>query len=67
MSDLQVAVNPDSVSQVLRDYVRDNGDIRKDEYAVDGDPINGACYVLSEAYFHATGGVESPFDVYRIG
>jgi len=36
MSDLQVVVNPDSIAHVLREYVRDNGDIRKDEYEVDG-------------------------------
>jgi len=51
----------------MREYVRDNPDIRKDEYAVDADPVNGSCYVLSEAYFHANGGVDSPFDVYRLG
>jgi len=63
---VQILVEPDDVARQLRDYVRDHPDVRKDRYAGEGDPIEGACYVLAEAYFHLRGGTESPFDVYRL-
>jgi len=61
----QVRVAPDDTARELRDYVREHPGVRKDTYAVDGDPIQGACYVLSEAYFHATGGTDR-FGVFRL-
>lgn len=63
---LTVLVNPDETSQQLRDYVRDHPAVRKDKYQTQGDPIQGACYVLAEAYFHARGGTDSPLEVYRL-
>lgn len=65
MSD--IAVEPDTTARQLREYVRNNPDIRKDEYDHYDDPVEGACYVLSEAYFHAMGGDEdNDLDVYRL-
>ncbi|MDS0280286.1 hypothetical protein NDI85_21105 [Halomicroarcula sp. S1AR25-4] len=62
-----VVVEPDPTAQRLREYVRNNPDIRKDEYDHYDDPIEGACYVLAEAYFHAMGGdTDSDLDVYRL-
>jgi hypothetical protein len=61
----EVRIAPDDTAQELRDYVRAHPGVRKDSYAVDGDPVEGACYVLSEAYFHAAGGTDR-FGVYRL-
>jgi hypothetical protein len=61
-----ITVEPDETARRLRDYVRDHPEIRKDEYAGYDDPIEGACYVLAEAYFHARGGTDSSLDVYRL-
>ena len=61
-----VLVEPDDTAARLRDYVRENPSVRKDEYDYDDvDPVQGACYLLAEAYFHATGGRET-YDVYRL-
>jgi hypothetical protein len=52
-----VLIEPDDTAARLRDYVRENPSVRKDEYDHDDvDPIQGACYLLAEAYFHAAGG-----------
>ena len=61
---MDIVVEPDSVAERIRAYVRDNPDIVKDEYRNEDDPITGACYVLSEAYFHAQGGTDSGLDIY---
>ena len=61
-----VLVEPDDDARRLREYVRAHPDVRKDRYAEYDDPIEGACYVLAEAYFHLRGGTDSPFDVYRL-
>lgn len=61
-----VLVAPDDIAQQLREYVRAHPDIRKDEYDHYDDPVEGACYVLAEAYFHACGGEESGLEVHRL-
>jgi len=62
----EVLVEPDDIAAQLRKYVRENPDVRKDEYDYDDvDPVQGACYLLAETYFHATGGVGA-YDVYRL-
>lgn len=64
----EVLVEPDDTARQLREYVRQNPDVRHDDYETDDvDPIREACYVLSEAYFHARGGTDSELEVYRIG
>jgi hypothetical protein len=63
---LRVLVEPDDDARRLRQYVREHPDVRKDRYAGYDDPVEGACYVLAEAYFHLRGGTDSPFDVYRL-
>jgi len=61
-----ILVEPDETAAALRQYVRDNPAVRKDAYEYeDTDPVQGACYLLAEAYFHAAGGQDS-FDVYRL-
>ncbi|SNZ18153.1 hypothetical protein SAMN06269185_3264 [Natronoarchaeum philippinense] len=61
-----VFVEPDDTAAQLREYVRSNPGVRKDEYDYDDvDPVEGACYLLAEAYFHATSGRDA-FDVYRL-
>lgn len=62
----EIVVEPDATARQLREYVRKHPDVRKDEYSGYDDPVEGACYVLAEAYFHAQGG-EDVFDVYRLG
>lgn len=61
-----VVVQPDETASRLRSYVRDHPDVRKARFQDHTDPIQGACYVLAEAYFHAKGGMESGLDVYRL-
>jgi hypothetical protein len=61
-----VAIAPDAIARRLRAYVRANPDVRKAEYSGYDDPVEGACYVLAEAYFHAHGGLASGLDVYRL-
>ena len=53
----EILVEPDTTAARLRRYVRDNPSVRKSEYDYDDDvdPVQGACYLLAEAYFHATG------------
>ncbi|RQG93744.1 hypothetical protein [Natrarchaeobius oligotrophus] len=64
----EVLVEPNDTARKLREYVRHNPDVRHDDYESDGvDPIQEACYVLSEAYFHARGGKDAGLEVYRIG
>lgn len=60
----EILVEPNDVARRLREYVRENPDVRKAEYQTDHDPITGACYVLAEAYFHAQGGTDSELDIY---
>lgn len=62
----RVLVEPDDDARRLREYVREHPDVRKDEYAGYDDPVEGACYVLAEAYFHLQGGTNSGLDVYRL-
>lgn len=58
---------PDETAVQLREYVRSHPDIRHDDYRDAENPVRESCYVLSEAYFHANGGEDGPFEVYRIG
>jgi uncharacterized membrane protein len=60
----EIVVEPDATAEQIRGYVRDHPDVVKDEYLHEDDPIKGACYVLSEAYFHAQGGTDSGLDIY---
>jgi hypothetical protein len=66
---MQVLVAPDDTADRLRDHVRSHPELVHDDYQdhVDGDPIKQACYLLSEAYFHACGGEDSELEVYRLG
>jgi len=59
-----ILVEPDDVARKLREYVRAHPDVRKDQYSGYDDPVEGACYVLSECYFHANGGQDSDLDIY---
>lgn len=61
---MNIVVEPDPIAERIREYVRDHPDIVKDDYLHEDDPIKGACYVLSEAYFHAQGGTNSGLDIY---
>jgi len=63
----EVLVEPDDTAARIRAFVREHPDVRKAEYEIAGDPVQGACYVLAEAYFHARGGTNSDLEVYRIG
>jgi len=62
----EIVAEPDPVARQLRECVRENPDVRHEDYRHADDPITEACYVLSEAYFHAQGGEDSGLDVYRL-
>ena len=63
----EILVEPDTTAAQLRQFVRDNPSVRKDQYdhGPDVDPVQGACYLLNEAFFHATGDRDT-LDVYRL-
>jgi len=62
---MNVLIEPDDTATRLRQYVRENPDIIYDEYQYeDGLSLNGACYVLSESYFHAQGGTDSGLTIH---
>lgn len=63
---LQINVEPDATARRLRQYVRKHPDVRHEDYRDADDPVEEACYVLAEAYFHASGGPDGPFDVHRL-
>lgn len=58
-----VAVEPDATAARIRQFARENPDLRDDYDGPDG-TVYGLCYPLAEAYFHATGGLESGLEVY---
>ncbi|QLH82475.1 hypothetical protein [Halosimplex pelagicum] len=60
----EVLVEPDDTALELRQFVRDNPDVRHEDYRDADDPVREACYVLAEAYFHAMGGTDSGLDIY---
>jgi len=64
MSGLQVFVEPDETARRIREFLRENPEIAKDKYHAERGSVEGHCYVASEAYFYADGGVESDLDVY---
>lgn len=50
-----VLVEPDQYAKAIREYVRDNPSIVKEEYregSESGPPISIACYPMAEAYYH---------------
>ena len=62
----EILVKPDDVAARLREYIRNNPDVRHEDYRDADDPLQESCYVLAEAYFHARGGKESDLEVYRL-
>jgi len=58
-----IFVEPDSVAVDIRNYIRQNPEIRKDEYASDEDALLGSCYVATEAYWHADGAEDGDLSV----
>ena len=60
-----IEIVPDETARRLHGHVRDHPELVYDEYQPEQDrSLNGACYVLAESYFHATGGTESGLDIY---
>lgn len=59
-----VTIEPDETARSIREYVLANPDLIYDEYESPPDSLNGGCYALSEAYFHARGGTTSALDIY---
>jgi len=58
-----VYVEPDALARQIREYIRENPGIRKEEYATPEEALHGSCYVAAEAYWHADGAEDSDFDV----
>lgn len=63
---MTVLVEPDDTAARIRSYVRANPGLVHDDYAdaAAEDPLEGACYVLAEAFFYAHGGPGGPYEVY---
>jgi len=58
-----ILVEPDDIAAQIREYIRKNPGIRKDEYASQEDALLGSCYVATEAYWHADGAKDSLLSV----
>lgn len=51
-SDVAVLI-PDAAAHAIRHYLRSHPELRKDEYAREGqDPLHALCYPAAEAYYH---------------
>ena len=65
IGDTEVRGTPDQTAIDLRQYVRNHPDLVYDEYKPEDErSLNGACYLLSEAYFHAKGGTDSELTIH---
>ena len=61
---MTVLVEPDAIAMRIREYARQNPDLRNDRYNGRDGSVDGMCYCLAEAYWHASGGLNSPLDIY---
>lgn len=62
---MDVHIEPDATARRLRGHVRDNPDLIYDEYKPERErSLDGGCYLLSEAYFHASGGTDSNLTIH---
>jgi len=64
MQEKTVVVEPDATARHIREYVREHPEVRHEDYRQCDNPVRESCYVLSEAYFHATGGTDSNLDIH---
>lgn len=64
MDEKTVVVEPDATARRIRDYVREHPEFRHEDYQTCDNPVRESCYVLSEAYFHATGGTDSGLNIH---
>lgn len=59
-----VLTEPDETAARICEYGRQNPDLRKEEYDGEDGTVDGLCYPLAEAYWHAKGGTESALEIY---
>ena len=64
MSDTNILVEPDETAKRIREYARENPDLRKNRYDGTDGTVEGMCYCLAEAYYHAKGARESGLRIY---
>ncbi len=56
--DRRVLVEPDATAARIREYLRENQDLRDGRYNGREGTVDGLCYPAAEAYYHAKGGRE---------
>lgn len=61
---MTVFVRPNETAIRLREFVRTHPDLRSEPYDGPNGTVDGHCYVLAEAYFHAEGGQDSGLEIY---
>ncbi|QCC57209.1 hypothetical protein [Natrinema thermotolerans] len=59
-----IVVEPDETAARIREYGRQNPDLRKNRYDGTDGTVEGMCYALAEAYYFARGGKTSGLEVY---
>ncbi|WP_455448189.1 hypothetical protein [Natrinema thermotolerans] len=59
-----IVVEPDDTAARIREYARENPDLRKNRYNGREGTVEGMCYALAEAYYFARGGKDSGLEVY---
>ena len=60
----KVRIEPDPMARQIRAYARSNPDLRDGEYDGRDGTVDGLCYPLAEAYYHAAGGRDSDLRIY---
>ncbi|QCW05247.1 hypothetical protein [Natrinema pallidum] len=59
-----IVVEPDATARRIREYARRNPDLREGTYGGEPGTVDGLCYPLAEAWFHAQGGQDSGLKIY---
>jgi len=62
--DRQVRVEPDATAARIREYGRNNPDLRDGDYDGEAGTVYGLCYPLAEAFYHAKGGRDTDLRIY---
>lgn len=59
-----ILVEPDDTAARIREYARNNPDLRKNRYNGQDGTVEGMCYCLAESYYHSQGGQDSGLEIY---
>ncbi|NUC75045.1 hypothetical protein HTZ84_22530 [Haloterrigena sp. SYSU A558-1] len=60
----EILAEPDQTAARIREYARENPDLRKNRYDGREGTVDGLCYPAAEAYYHAKDGRETDLRIY---